>query len=650
MKKQTTDKINKKENKNLKNNNYGITLISLVVTIIVLLILAGISISMLSGNNSILSRVTQAKDETEIAEEKETIKRAIMQSISKNKDRKLIQSDLQLEIGSDKANVYDDGDGFTILFKSKRIYTIDKERNIGGTISKYEEATKKFATEIADKNYGTEEKPYEINCIEDLVELSYKVNGIVVEENGTLTYTNTRNNFSGKNIVLTKNLNYKLPLSYEDSTRKDYGDINGNGEVEELLIELTTGTGWIPIGGNGQNDSGVLSGSFNGNNNSIVNLYINNSNEKSVVGLFGKINSAIIENINIKGNIYCNATYAAGVVAYGNKEIKNCSFNGKIENVKENIRALTAGIIAYSNVADIEKCHFKGEIVGRFNAGGILGSGTATISESYNEAYLFSESNDSYSAIGGIAANGGNCEITDCYNTGNVEGPRNAGGITGGGANTIERCNNSGNIISRQGSAGGINGGKTNGYNMKFIKCYNTGKVEGKCAAGICGYNWVIGTSIFDQCYNLGKIIGGTDATGGITGHIQVEGSQLCNCYNFGKITGTKVAGIAWGNNNKVKVISCYNLGELNGATKYSISYKGNIGNCYYLTNCGIATENAIEVTDEELKNLATTLDKTYTIDDENNTITINENTAQNVWKSDTENKNEGYPIFMWQE
>ena len=42
-----------------KNNNYGITLIALVITVIVLLILAGISISMLSGDNSILSNATK---------------------------------------------------------------------------------------------------------------------------------------------------------------------------------------------------------------------------------------------------------------------------------------------------------------------------------------------------------------------------------------------------------------------------------------------------------------------------------------------------------------------------------------------------------------------------------------------------------------
>ena len=47
--------------------NRGITLIALVVTIIVLLILAGISISMLTGQNGILNRASEAKEKTETA-------------------------------------------------------------------------------------------------------------------------------------------------------------------------------------------------------------------------------------------------------------------------------------------------------------------------------------------------------------------------------------------------------------------------------------------------------------------------------------------------------------------------------------------------------------------------------------------------------
>lgn len=51
----------------------GITLIALVITIIVLLILAGISISMLSGDNSILNKATDAKERTTEGQVKEEI-------------------------------------------------------------------------------------------------------------------------------------------------------------------------------------------------------------------------------------------------------------------------------------------------------------------------------------------------------------------------------------------------------------------------------------------------------------------------------------------------------------------------------------------------------------------------------------------------
>ena len=51
----------------MKKNTKGITLITLVVTIIVLLILAGVSISMLTGQNGILTQAQKAKEETEKA-------------------------------------------------------------------------------------------------------------------------------------------------------------------------------------------------------------------------------------------------------------------------------------------------------------------------------------------------------------------------------------------------------------------------------------------------------------------------------------------------------------------------------------------------------------------------------------------------------
>ena len=54
-------------------NNKGITLIALVITIIVLLILAGVSIAMLTGQNGILTQANNSKSATVKAEAVEKI-------------------------------------------------------------------------------------------------------------------------------------------------------------------------------------------------------------------------------------------------------------------------------------------------------------------------------------------------------------------------------------------------------------------------------------------------------------------------------------------------------------------------------------------------------------------------------------------------
>ena len=62
---------NDKKRKNI--NISGITLVALVVTIVVLIILAGVSISMLAGENGILTQAQHAKDETELASIREEL-------------------------------------------------------------------------------------------------------------------------------------------------------------------------------------------------------------------------------------------------------------------------------------------------------------------------------------------------------------------------------------------------------------------------------------------------------------------------------------------------------------------------------------------------------------------------------------------------
>ena len=61
----------KRNKRIIKRKEQGITLIALVITIIVLLILAGVSIAMLTGENGILSQAQRAKEETEKAQKEE---------------------------------------------------------------------------------------------------------------------------------------------------------------------------------------------------------------------------------------------------------------------------------------------------------------------------------------------------------------------------------------------------------------------------------------------------------------------------------------------------------------------------------------------------------------------------------------------------
>jgi len=67
--------------KNNRFNENGITLIALVVTIILILILAGVSISALTGQNGLLKRATEAKEKAETSQKEEKDKLIEMEAI-----------------------------------------------------------------------------------------------------------------------------------------------------------------------------------------------------------------------------------------------------------------------------------------------------------------------------------------------------------------------------------------------------------------------------------------------------------------------------------------------------------------------------------------------------------------------------------------
>ncbi len=118
--------------KNNRKTSAGITLIALVVTIIVLLILAGISISMLSGDNSILQKATDAKTNTEKANEKEQIQMEVLGSFNKNGNLEIetVNSNIKKNISGVTT---DDATEFPLIVtytSTGNSYTVDGNGNV----------------------------------------------------------------------------------------------------------------------------------------------------------------------------------------------------------------------------------------------------------------------------------------------------------------------------------------------------------------------------------------------------------------------------------------------------------------------------------------------------------------------------------------
>ena len=225
----------------------GITLLVLVITIIILLILAGITISAITGDNGIIKNAGQAKEETEIANEKEIVEKATVQAMGNNKygniEESELQSELDKETGEGKTEATDIGEEFEVVFiDSNRYYTVDKDGNVGEAqdIIKDKHPGDITVGKDGETLDGSEEHPYEIWCIEDLVTFSNMVNGSGVKlENGEPVQIVTANGFNGKTIVLKRNLNFKSTLSYNNFESIDYGDLNEDGKIEDIRTELT---------------------------------------------------------------------------------------------------------------------------------------------------------------------------------------------------------------------------------------------------------------------------------------------------------------------------------------------------------------------------------------------------------------------------
>ena len=125
----------------VKEKNKGITLIALVITVIVLLILAAVTINALSGDNGILKRATEAKQKTRRADALEKIRLAVMTATTNGVGEANLD-DLKAELEKAGATVKTTGelpwevtlDGY--MFRINENLSIDEISGVG--ISKKE--------------------------------------------------------------------------------------------------------------------------------------------------------------------------------------------------------------------------------------------------------------------------------------------------------------------------------------------------------------------------------------------------------------------------------------------------------------------------------------------------------------------------------
>ena len=112
---------------NPKEAQKGITLIALVITIIVLLILAGVSIAMLTGQNGILTQAQNSKTTTENKSAEEKVKLAVMGA--RADDGTLTVGKLRTELANYGGTV--EGDTFPVTAKvDGKSFTVDANGNV----------------------------------------------------------------------------------------------------------------------------------------------------------------------------------------------------------------------------------------------------------------------------------------------------------------------------------------------------------------------------------------------------------------------------------------------------------------------------------------------------------------------------------------
>ena len=120
----------------------GITLIALVITIVVLLVMAGFSVSVMVGDNSVIDQAKNSKEEMEIAQWEEKINQAIIEAEGGNRDVEL--DDIIGEL-IDKGVIDDEGD---VDRYTGTVTTTEPEHIIEGLLDDYVDAPPSLAENV----------------------------------------------------------------------------------------------------------------------------------------------------------------------------------------------------------------------------------------------------------------------------------------------------------------------------------------------------------------------------------------------------------------------------------------------------------------------------------------------------------------------
>ena len=390
--------------KNFRKNEIGITLIALVITVIVLLILAGVTIATITGDNGILTRAQEAKNQTENAGDIEKIRLAITEAqIGENGYQELDATNFQEALNNQ--------------FEGKNLQLTDN--GDGSFIVNIDNMSKKYYVDSTGQIISNENM-LEISTKEELKAFRDDVNKGNTYEGWYVYLTN--------DIILDINEEWEpIGIYQEESTSPD--DENN-----------------IPF-----------KGIFDGRYHTISGIYTNSDLKNR--GLFGLIKEATIENVGIvNGNIQGTSRTGAIVgYAYQNSKIINCYNSSNIIATNNYVGGI-AGFIKDETI--IQNCYNTGNITSSGQegiVGGIIGgTSNALIYNCYNSGNIISSAQGGI--IGGIIGGIGKSTMKNCYNTGMIEG-KTVGGISGSVSNNalIENCYNVGSLKSTGGNAYGIN-------------------------------------------------------------------------------------------------------------------------------------------------------------------------------------------------